>query len=344
MSKKRNTIKGVYKGNEPLGYRFNLTFDQSWSETPTREFHGSYKLIPTPSGSKAKPKVGCYRNDQLIFCAGARNGCYKKLLSFVGQTVPTKCAKRTSEFGEGHYLHINIEPVFSPNPEKVFILDTETTGIDKSNDEVLSLAVVDLHGNELFHDFIKPRHKKNWPDAQAINHISPSMVKDARHLDDRVDELDFLLDEDALIVGYNISFDLAMLRNSGMLIKSSYTYDVMARFASKHANGTYNKLQDAAACFDYSFIPHNALDDAKATAHIFRNMEKLTDNPIPYSKKPKRSSSEANVQIEKKANEGYRNQHNPSNDKGSEWSGCGCFIAIAILVVASIIYLAAIFK
>ena len=42
---------------------------------------------------------------------------------------------------------------------KIF-LDTETTGLDCFNDEVLELAIVEENKNVLFHQYIKPIHKK----------------------------------------------------------------------------------------------------------------------------------------------------------------------------------------
>lgn len=326
------TIKGVHKSNEPSTNRFTLTFDPSWIDPPKRAFKGSYKLILTPSGSKAKPRVGCFQNNSLVFSAGARNTCYEMLLSIVDQKIATSCEKRESLSGKGHYLLIELDPDFLLNPKKTYILDTETTGIDKTRDEILSLAIVDLDGNELFHDFIKPRKKQSWPEAQLVNHISPDMVKSAKHLDERMDEISFLLDESALIIGYNIDFDLAILRNSGLPVVNHYTYDVMTRFADKHANGRYKKLNEAASCYGYSFSPHNALDDAKATAHIFRNMEKLTDNPISYKKKTQ--SGSRNTDTVKATQTSAKFQSNSRQEvKVDPGTSCGCVcIGLAIFI------------
>ena len=339
MAVRGKAIKGVRKSEACSMDSFTLTFDPSWSEAPKRAFSGSYKLIPTPKGSQAKPRVGCFHNGNLVFSAGARNGCYETLLSLVDKKMATKCEKRESMLGEGHYLLVELKPDFNVDPDKTYILDTETTGVDKDSDEVLSLAIVDLGGNELFHDFIKPKQKRSWPEAQSINHISPSMVKDLQHLDERIGEIEYLLDESALIVGYNIDFDLAMLRNSGLPVVNHYTYDVMKAFADKHANGNWMKLQEAASCYGYSFAPHDALDDAKATAHIFRNMEKLTDDPVPYAEK--KSGGHAKNRAPQRPNRNLDSQQKAKSDDEETAYGCGCVASIAILVVVAITALAA---
>ena len=35
------------------------------------------------------------------------------------------------------------------------VIDTETTGLDRAKDEVLSLAIVDDNGNELFYELFR---------------------------------------------------------------------------------------------------------------------------------------------------------------------------------------------
>ena len=65
----------------------------------------------------------------------------------------------------------------SNNPNRVY-LDTETTGLHpEEGDEILSLTIVDANGRLLFDERFKPKHKKEWPEAQAVNHISPDDVE-----------------------------------------------------------------------------------------------------------------------------------------------------------------------
>ena len=67
--------------------------------------------------------------------------------------------------------------------DNVVVFDTETTGTEPYlGDEVVSISICDAYGNDLFSSLIKPRKKKAWPEAEAINGISPAMVKDAPYL------------------------------------------------------------------------------------------------------------------------------------------------------------------
>lgn len=71
----------------------------------------------------------------------------------------------------------------SNNPNRVY-LDTETTGLHpEEGDEILSLTIVDANGRLLFDERFKPKHKKEWPEAQAVNHISPDDVEHLTTID-----------------------------------------------------------------------------------------------------------------------------------------------------------------
>ena len=52
-------------------------------------------------------------------------------------------------------------------------LDTETTGLNPSFDEILQLSIIDSNTNEvLFNDYFKPQYTVCWDEAQAVNGIS----------------------------------------------------------------------------------------------------------------------------------------------------------------------------
>jgi len=67
--------------------------------------------------------------------------------------------------------------------EPVYI-DTETTGLNPQGDEIIEIAIVEENGTVLLDTFVKPVHVSQWPEAQAINHISPQMVQNAPSLAD----------------------------------------------------------------------------------------------------------------------------------------------------------------
>ena len=107
----------------------------------------------------------------------------------------------------------------SNNPNRVY-LDTETTGLHpEEGDEILSLTIVDSNGRLLFDERFKPKHKKEWPEAQAVNHISPDDVEHLTTIDAYMEQICHILDRIAdEIVGYNIAFDIGFLKAAGATI------------------------------------------------------------------------------------------------------------------------------
>lgn len=59
-------------------------------------------------------------------------------------------------------------------------LDTETTGLfPQDGAELLEIAIVREDGKVLLDTFVHPMIATSWPEAMAVNHITPDMVKDA---------------------------------------------------------------------------------------------------------------------------------------------------------------------
>ena len=99
---------------------------------------------------------------------------------------------------------------------KILVFDTETTGF-RSDDEVLTLAVVDGSGTTVIDGMYAPARKSAWPDAEKINRISPTMVMGCPTILSQRAELEQMFnDPDTLLVGYNIEFDIRLLGQSGI--------------------------------------------------------------------------------------------------------------------------------
>lgn len=168
--------------------------------------------------------------------------------------------------------------------KKIICLDTETTGLDRKNDEILQLSIIDGDGHVLFDNLIKPSHRRSWSKAQAVHGISPSDVSNCNTLFYYKSEIESILLSADIIVGYNImNFDLPMLFNNGIkneVKDGSVICDVMQEYA--FVNGEWNdytcdwrfkKLIDCAEHYKYPGKHwHNALDDAKATLFCFYAM------------------------------------------------------------------------
>lgn len=146
----------------------------------------------------------------------------------------------------------------SNNPNRVY-LDTETTGLHpEEGDEILSLTIVDSNGRLLFDERFKPKHKKEWPEAQAVNHISPDDVEHLTTIDAYMEQICHILDRIAdEIVGYNIAFDIGFLKAAGATINpDAAIIDTMQEFMDAFGNSNtghrYQPLSMAAERLGYN--------------------------------------------------------------------------------------------
>lgn len=161
------------------------------------------------------------------------------------------------------------------DPCDVLAIDTETTGLDSNRDKLLSIAIIDGDGRTLFHSLIHPYGLKSWPEAQKINHITPRMVRDAPSVYEIRDRVNDILSRASLVIGYHINFDLDFMRAAGFEIPDTDWCDVMEDFVPiydniNHTGGRWQKLTTCATFFGYNFVPHDALEDAKATLYCCR--------------------------------------------------------------------------
>lgn len=160
--------------------------------------------------------------------------------------------------------------------QTVVCLDVETTGLDPRADEVLQLAVVRGDGKVLEDRLLRPEHTTSWSHAQSTHGISPDVVRDCPTLVDVAPEVESALRGTHLIVGYNILFDLAFLKASGIRWDEVPLFDVMREYAPVEgrwdaARGSYAwvPLARCAARYGCRFRRHRALEDARAALHCF---------------------------------------------------------------------------
>lgn len=166
------------------------------------------------------------------------------------------------------------------SPERVVVLDTETTGTSpRGGDEVLSVAICDVMGEPLLSSYVRPMRNTSWPHAERVHGISPAMVKGAPALGELAPQISELLLGSRLVVGYNVRFDLQFLFSGRAVWQlPTATFDVMREYARVHDSGrrrrsggyAYSTLSSCATGYGYAFGAHDALEDARATAHCFR--------------------------------------------------------------------------
>lgn len=164
----------------------------------------------------------------------------------------------------------------------VIIIDSETTGLDAKNDEILQLTILSDNGEILFNEYIRPTNHTEWAESEKIHHISYDMVKDGAPISYHKKTIQQILDSADTIVGYNHSFDMSFLETAGIHSDPKKNYDLMLEFSQlkgdwdkTHNSYKWYKLKDCADYFGYDWgtdSTHDSLADAKATLYCYKKM------------------------------------------------------------------------
>ena len=156
------------------------------------------------------------------------------------------------------------------------VLDLETTGATAADCEITEIGAVKYVGGELvgtFQTLVNP-DSEIPPFITVLTGITQSMVIEAPSIGEALPAfLEFI--GDAVIVGHNVRFDLSFLNAAAERLgygrlpnRSVDTLGLSRRLVRSEVRNL--KLSSLAAHFRAPHPPtHRALDDAKATAHIF---------------------------------------------------------------------------
>lgn len=165
----------------------------------------------------------------------------------------------------------------------VFV-DTETTGFNPDEDEILEIAIVDSEGRTLLNSLVRPEKKTAWPEAQAVNGITPEMVASAPTLDELELQIKAALKR-CRVVAYNMAFDLGFLKPTlaGWIPGLDFhPHCAMRRFSVMRGvwdekKGDYKRWKqvDAAEFVHHHRhgVAHRALADAMACRSVWQWLE-----------------------------------------------------------------------
>lgn len=162
------------------------------------------------------------------------------------------------------------------------VIDTETTGLDSSADEILQVSIVDESGDTLYNCYFKPSKHTEWAEAEKVNHITPAMVQNCPDISKGAAAISRILASAGKIVGYNTPFDLDFLRAAGVIIpERAEIVDVMQMFSEikgdwddVHDGLKWHKLIECAEHYGYKWsgAAHDSLEDARATLHCYKRI------------------------------------------------------------------------
>lgn len=165
------------------------------------------------------------------------------------------------------------------------VIDTETTGLSSDYDEILQLSIIDNNGNTLYNQYFRPQNCNEWEQAQAVNGISPDMVKDCPSIAAELPKIQAIFSSVRKIVGYNTFFDLDFLLAGGVdIAEDTEIVDVMRDFAEIYGewndyfgNYKWQKLTTRADYYGYDWgddTAHDSLSDCRATLYCYNQMQK----------------------------------------------------------------------
>ncbi len=157
--------------------------------------------------------------------------------------------------------------------------DTETTGLNPEEDEILTISIVDRNGAAVFDGKFKPERKRAWAEAAAVNGITPESVEGLPAIARSLPELRLIFAEADEVIGYNLPFDLAFLEKVGVRPRQDARLtDAMLGFAEAYGEPSeshpgefrWKKLTFAAdyVGHEWTGAAHGSMADALATLDV----------------------------------------------------------------------------
>ena len=161
------------------------------------------------------------------------------------------------------------------NGKTCVVFDIETTGLDKSNDQIIEIGAVKLVDGkfkEKFQTFVKPTNPIPM-DVTKLTGITDDMVKNAPSPEQVLKDF-YEFTRDSAIVGQNvIDFDMMFVKRIGKeygLTFDNEVYDTYVMARQAHLQVTNFKLGTLVKYFGFTLEgAHRAWNDAYATAQVF---------------------------------------------------------------------------
>ena len=199
-------------------------------------------------------------------------------------------------YGVECYLINDSEPIVYNAMAQSFddefvVFDIETTGLNAKKDGITEIGAVKIREGvivDTYHTFVHP--KMPIPEKIVVlTGITDEMVKEAPTIEAVLPAfLDFC--QESVLVAHNASFDTGFIKINAQRLNLPYDFcvlDTLALCRGLFPKLKKHKLNHIAKHLDISLKNHHrAIDDAKATAHIFiKCLKMLREKGIAHIKK-----------------------------------------------------------
>lgn len=202
---------------------------------------------------------------------------------FIERSIDTLISQNEIYRSACLYYHEKLQKLSLPENPKRIVLNTETTGLDASKDEILQLSIIDENAEILYNQYFKPEKVHSWHEAQAVNGISPEMVKNCPPIWREQNKIQAIIDSADIIIGYNTAFDMEFLFFSE-IFSTAKIVDVMEEFAEIYGEWSeyfdsykWQKLSVCAEYYQYywgNVKAHDCLASCRATLHCYKKIQK----------------------------------------------------------------------
>jgi hypothetical protein len=210
-------------------------------------------------------------------------------------------------------------------PFRFVVLDTETTGFIPRVNRVIEFASIRCEGGKIVDTYEQLLHiDSEIPDiVKALTRITPEMLQDQPPMDTaRPTIIEHLGNEQTLVVGQNLQFDIGMLKGEGIDLSTRANIDTSLLASLAFPEFRSYSLPYMSAKLQLDHAPaHRALGDVKATLGMLGAIwERLCELP-----EEERAIA---VEIFGKSSPGYAALFAalpPATKKKAEWLQCRCF-------------------
>jgi len=173
--------------------------------------------------------------------------------------------------------------------DEVVVFDTETTGLDRKKDEIISIGAVIVKKNKIllkdkFHIFVKPSASIKH-ESIKVHQILPGELKNAISPKEALEKFLFFI-KNRPLVGYYLEFDMAMINNlakkylgiklpNEQIEVSAMYYDKkIGLIPQKHIDLRFDSIMKDLNLPILS--KHDALNDAIMTAMIYIKLKNIS--------------------------------------------------------------------